>query len=268
VICTLWAMTALASLPRPRVVNVRVKSQPVAGLSSPLLPIVQRAAEMQRVVMSAHLEILNTHMQSPLTQTLGQVHLQLVKNNSLFRAHTQWPTGHVFGQMYVQSPALKVVQRPEPTLGLYLQAELKGIMSSVQSLARATALDVLAQNHLGTLSKISAISAAFHLPADPELYRAETAVRGQLPQTREQLVQVEQAAVRALTDPARLSMIQRMTSGITRRDLVELENYGLLVLAAWLLFHLALLPNGMKAVEVIGVIAATAAILQNRRSGE
>jgi hypothetical protein len=35
-----------------------------------------------------------------------------------------------------------------------------------------------------------------------------------------------------------------------------------------LLFHLALLPNGMKAVEVIGVIAATAAILQNRRSGE
>lgn len=223
---------------------------------------------MQRVALSAHLEILNTHMHSSLTQSLGQVHLHLVKNNSLFRAHMQWPTGHVFGQMYAQSPALQIVRRLEPMLGLYLQAELKSILSSVQSLARTTALDALAKNHLGTLSKISASSAAFQIPAYPELYRAEIAVRRQLPQTPEQVVQVEQAAVRALRDPARLSMIQRMTSGITRRDLVELENYGLLILTAWLLFHLALLPDGMKAVEVIGVIAATAAILQNRRSGE
>jgi len=99
--------------------------------------------------------------------------------------------------------------------------------------------------------------------------RFERWLQDLMPQTPEQVEQVRQSAIEVQEDPEYQKTIRRLVSGIRREDMTDLSKWGLLVLAAAILFQIsdwpvtrdlsaaqdAALQNWLLTVSIIVVIA-------------
>jgi hypothetical protein len=99
--------------------------------------------------------------------------------------------------------------------------------------------------------------------------RFERWLQDLMPQTPEQVEQVRQSAIEVQEDPEYQKTIRRLVSGIRREDITDLSKWGLLVLAAAILFQIsdwpvtrdlsaaqdAALQNWLLTVSIIVVIA-------------
>jgi hypothetical protein len=98
------------------------------------------------------------------------------------------------------------------------------------------------QRQQETITRILASYRPLPVPTARELHETEMELRTRLPQTPEDVDEVEKAVAEIGADPEQLSLIGRMTSGISREDISELTACAVLVLAAWLFFNVANLP--------------------------
>jgi hypothetical protein len=99
--------------------------------------------------------------------------------------------------------------------------------------------------------------------------RFERWLQDLMPQTPGQVEQVRQSAIEVQEDPEYQKTIRRLVSGIRREDITDLSKWGLLVLAAAILFQIsdwpvtrdlsaaldAVLQNWLLTVSIIVVIA-------------
>jgi hypothetical protein len=112
------------------------------------------------------------------------------------------------------SMAADAVQRLQPVIDMVHRME--PAMATVQRMPEsASTLGFLARQQ-ETITRILASYRTLPVPTARELHEAEMELRTRLPQTSEDVDEVKQAVAEIEADPEQLSLIDRMTSGISR----------------------------------------------------
>jgi hypothetical protein len=113
------------------------------------------------------------------------------------------------------------------------------------------------------------------VPQAAELEQAKATILSQLPKTEEEIKEVAQAVAEVQADLGKRRVINGLTGGLKRSDVAELTPLALLVLLAWILFHVAGLPvaahesPAQEAVtsndlSVIAILVAAYALIRSR----
>lgn len=166
------------------------------------------------------------------------------------------------------------INRLQPVIDL--ATRVAPLMATIEHAAQsANRLGAIARNQ-ETIARILKSHPTLPVPTARDLDEAEADLLSRLPQTPEDVREVEQAIAQIDSDPERVSLIGKLTSGITRDDVKELSAWALLVLVGWLLFKMANLPVTAdlspaqeaalsNEVNVIAIIVAMAAIILARK---
>jgi len=183
-------------------------------------------------------------------------------------------------QQYTSDPAVaaaaETAQRIAPPLN-DIQARVDAMeitRSALDHLASFNSVASILERQRSAMAEI-AFRLTIAVPQVAELEQARTAVLSQLPETEEEVEEVAQAVAEIQADPRKRRVIDRLAGGLKRSDVADLTPLALLVLLAWLLFHVASLPvvahesPAQEAVTsndlaVIAILIAAYAVIRNR----